>query len=252
MRTSVSLLRGQLRLVVLVRMGWWAACAAVGLAGLAIARAIGEAVLRQEFASVGATALAAAAVLLLYAAVTAITALVARGGDALVILAIWRSAAGGDGIDRSDPGASLLEPSPWSRLILLTTMGAATVAAVLGTVTILESIHVPIKVEITAHRGAAAVAPENTLAAIEAAITLGADRIEIDAMHTTDDIVVVFHDTDLRRLVGDPRRVNEITLAELRVIDVGTWFGVAFAGERIPTIEEVVNATRDRAAPTSS
>jgi glycerophosphoryl diester phosphodiesterase len=102
----------------------------------------------------------------------------------------------------------------------------------------------PLAVEITGHRGAASVAPENTIPAVEMAARLGADRAEIDVMLTGDGQLAVFHDTDLRRLGGDPRRVVDMTLEELRGFDVGAWFDPAFAGQRVPTFEELLDALR--------
>ncbi len=95
-------------------------------------------------------------------------------------------------------------------------------------------------VTVTAHRGASAVAPENTLAAFQAAIDAGADAIEFDVRLTADGSVVVFHDSDFRRVSGDPRRVVETPLSAMRGIDVGSWHDPAFAGERIATLAEAL------------
>ncbi len=101
-------------------------------------------------------------------------------------------------------------------------------------------------VVITAHRGASLVAPENTLAAIRKAIELGADMAEIDVQLTSDNEVVVVHDFDLMRIAGIPTRVSEMSLEEIRKVDAGAWFSADFAGERIPTLEEVLDVARDR------
>ena len=74
---------------------------------------------------------------------------------------------------------------------------------------------------IIAHRGASALAPENTLAAFEAALALGVATIETDIRATRDGALVLCHDADLARLTGQPTRVAEHTLAELRRIVVG-------------------------------
>ncbi|OHE85704.1 MAG: hypothetical protein A2579_08085 [Lysobacterales bacterium RIFOXYD1_FULL_69_11] len=95
-------------------------------------------------------------------------------------------------------------------------------------------------VTITAHRGASMVAPENTLAAFQAAIDAGADAIEFDVRLSSDGAVVVFHDSDLRRVSGDPRRVADTPLPALREVDVGTWFDPAFADQRITTLAEAL------------
>jgi glycerophosphoryl diester phosphodiesterase len=97
-----------------------------------------------------------------------------------------------------------------------------------------------------AHRGSSMVAPENTLAAVEQAIEDRADYVEIDVRLTADNAVVLYHDRSLQRLTGDPRNVRDLTLEELRTVDVGSWFGDAYVGERIPTLDEALEAVRGR------
>ncbi|MEW4567292.1 glycerophosphodiester phosphodiesterase family protein [Tautonia sp. JC769] len=111
---------------------------------------------------------------------------------------------------------------------------------------LLATVGVSPSVTVTAHRGAAHDAPENTLAALRAAIAAGADAAEIDVQLTADGEVVVFHDEDLMRLAGDPRRLSELTLQEARAFDVGSWFGPEFRGERIPTLDEALDEAGDR------
>jgi glycerophosphoryl diester phosphodiesterase len=99
---------------------------------------------------------------------------------------------------------------------------------------------------ITAHRGAKAVAPENTMAAFKAAMDAGADFIELDVQRTKDRQVVVLHDADFMRMGGDPRRVADLTAAEVATIDIGSKRGPQFAGEHAPTLEEVIDLVRGR------
>jgi len=101
-------------------------------------------------------------------------------------------------------------------------------------------------VEITAHRGSSARAPENTLAAVRQAIADGCDFIEIDVQTCADGAVVVVHDRNLLRVAGDARRVEDLTLAELRRMDVGRWFSSQFTGEHVPTLEEVLDLVRGK------
>lgn len=93
---------------------------------------------------------------------------------------------------------------------------------------------------IVAHRGASAVAPENTLAAFRRALDEGADAIELDVRLTSDGKIVVIHDPTLRRTTNGRGSVASSTLAELRTLDAGFWFEPRFVGERIPTLEEVL------------
>ncbi len=96
------------------------------------------------------------------------------------------------------------------------------------------------EVTVTAHRGASAQAPENTLAAFQAAIDAGADAIEFDVRLSADGVVVVFHDSDFLRVAGDPRPVAQTPLSIMREFDVGSWFDPAFSGERIATLAEAL------------
>ncbi|MFC0211764.1 glycerophosphodiester phosphodiesterase [Paenibacillus chartarius] len=93
---------------------------------------------------------------------------------------------------------------------------------------------------IIAHRGAAAEAPENTMAAFRKAIEQGCDAIELDVHLTADGQVVVFHDETLERTTNRSGPVGSLTWDELRQADAGAWFGRDFAGERVPLLSEVL------------
>lgn len=97
------------------------------------------------------------------------------------------------------------------------------------------------EVQITAHRGSSQSAPENTMAALEAAVEELADYAEIDVQYSSDQIIVVCHDTNLSRVAGVGKKVGELTFEELRGLDVGSWFSEEFAGEQIPSLEEVLD-----------
>jgi glycerophosphoryl diester phosphodiesterase len=91
-----------------------------------------------------------------------------------------------------------------------------------------------------AHRGASGYAPENTFAAFRRAIALGAGFIETDLQLSRDARLVAIHDATVNRTTNGQGAVHDMTLAELRRLDAGSWFGSEFAGERIPTIEETL------------
>lgn len=89
------------------------------------------------------------------------------------------------------------------------------------------------------HRGASAHAPENTLAAFLLALEHGADAIELDAKLTADGHVVVIHDQTTQRTTGVPHFVGKITLAEIKTLDAGSHFDIAFKGEPVPALDEI-------------
>ncbi len=92
---------------------------------------------------------------------------------------------------------------------------------------------------IIAHRGHCIDRPENTLAAFRAAIELGAEMIESDVRISADGQAVMIHDGRLDRTTSGSGLVSARSLAELRALDAGSWFGPAHAGERLPTLEEL-------------
>jgi glycerophosphoryl diester phosphodiesterase len=96
-----------------------------------------------------------------------------------------------------------------------------------------------------AHRGACNEAPENTLAAFRRAVDLGADGIELDVQLSADGEVVVIHDFSLETTTNGKGSVRDKTLAELRELDAGATFDPSFSGQRIPTLQEVVDAVGD-------
>lgn len=93
-----------------------------------------------------------------------------------------------------------------------------------------------------AHRGASAAAPANTMAAFEKAIDLGAHAIELDVHLSADRIPVVIHDSSVNATTDGSGRVSEMDLAQLQQLDAGSYFDAAFAGERIPTLDRVLEA----------
>jgi len=99
-------------------------------------------------------------------------------------------------------------------------------------------------VDVHAHRGGAGLAPENTLAAIRNALSLSVDMIELDLHVSADGAIVVIHDATLERTTNGRGVVRGTSLADLQRLDAGAWFNARFAGERIPTLREVLDAIR--------
>lgn len=100
-------------------------------------------------------------------------------------------------------------------------------------------------VSIAAHRGLLAEAPENTIPAFLAAIEQSVDYIELDIQLSSDDVPVVFHDATLKRFTGQTKQISELTLAQLKEIDMGRGAGEEYAGTAMPTLEEVILAVQD-------
>ncbi len=95
-------------------------------------------------------------------------------------------------------------------------------------------------VEIVAHRGASAEAPENTAASAKLGWLQQADAVEIDVHLTRDGEVAVIHDPTLLRTTGRNARVDELTLADIQKLDAGIWKGATWRGERVPSLAQIL------------
>lgn len=95
-----------------------------------------------------------------------------------------------------------------------------------------------------AHRGASGYAPENTLAAFRRAVAQGVTFIETDLHLTRDAHFVAIHDETLERTTTGKGSIQQLTLAEVRRLDAGSWFASEFIGERVPTLEEILEFAR--------
>ena len=92
---------------------------------------------------------------------------------------------------------------------------------------------------IYAHRGCSGTYPENTLAAFRAAAELPITGVEIDVHLTIDDEIVVIHDEKVNRTTDGKGYIKDMTLSEVKSLDAGSWFSEEWAGEKIPTLDEV-------------
>ncbi|MEV0230971.1 glycerophosphodiester phosphodiesterase family protein [Nonomuraea sp. NPDC050786] len=129
----------------------------------------------------------------------------------------------------------------------------ATFAAALATMVYLPgAAHASPSVDNIAHRGGAAYAPENTIAACTMAWMQRADACEFDIQQTKDQQLVLIHDQTLSRTTNveqvfpdrSPWRVADFTLEEIRRLDAGSWFSSGFRGEKVPTLGEALQAMR--------
>jgi glycerophosphoryl diester phosphodiesterase len=92
---------------------------------------------------------------------------------------------------------------------------------------------------VAGHRGWKSAYPENTLLAFQKALELGVDMLEFDLRFSKDRVVMVIHDETLERTTNGSGKVSDYTMAELKQLDAGGWFGNVFEGLKIPTFEEL-------------
>ena len=131
------------------------------------------------------------------------------------------------------------------RKLLAACLALAAAAVIVGVV-LLERLPLQDDAIVIAHRGAAAAAPENTVAAFDRAIADGTDYIELDVQETADGEVVIMHDSDFMKVAGLDLKIWDATYEQIRAIDMGSWYDSAFSGERVPTLHEVLDRCKDR------
>jgi glycerophosphoryl diester phosphodiesterase len=153
---------------------------------------------------------------------------------------------------RLEPVAKANEPPQSNRLsrwIVRLIVGGSLVAAVVAVLLsagLVQKMGRPTEFEVTGHRCHPRAAPENSLSALRAAIAAGADWAELDVQLTSDDEIIVLHDADFKRVAKIARKPGDMTLAEVKGLDIGRLFSPAFAGERVPTLAEMITAARGR------
>ena len=106
----------------------------------------------------------------------------------------------------------------------------------------------PKKPLIEGHRATSAIAPENTITSFRQSIADGADGVELDVRPTSDGEVIVIHDGTLSRTTNGRGSVEKKSLAELKQLDAGRWFGKIFEGEQIPTLKETLHLLKGKIA----
>lgn len=224
-----------------VLVGWWIGVAVVSLVSFELLYLVGTLLVPSFHGrAIAVIAFSAAFVLLHLLGVAAFT-FAAWVGESLLVLELYRERCGW-----APPSTAPVRPPRQARVLLGSAVVGLVVLAVALVVVVGELVDVRRDVHVTAHRGSSGRAPENTLSALRAAIEDGADYAEIDVQETADGRIVLLHDTDLKRIAGVDRKIWEITLAELRQCDAGSWFGEAFEGERVPTLEEAIDLVRSR------
>lgn len=99
---------------------------------------------------------------------------------------------------------------------------------------------------ITSHRGNSSQAPENTIPALESAIEELADYAEIDVQQTKDGVIVLMHDSNLKRTTGYNGYLWNLNYEKVQQLDAGSWYGPEFAGTKVPTLEEVLHVCKGK------
>jgi glycerophosphoryl diester phosphodiesterase len=167
----------------------------------------------------------------------------------LLVVRLYRTIAGPGALRAAPAGDEAFDDraAMGSRGRVAAAAAAAVLLALAGAAYFLQStLDSEDHAEIIAHRGGAAVAPENTMAAFQRAIADGADWIELDVQEDADGEVVVVHDRDYMRVGKLGRDVADARLSDLREIDIGGFFDAKFADQRVPSLRDVLELARGR------
>jgi glycerophosphoryl diester phosphodiesterase len=193
--------------------------------------------------------LAATALLLgLHAAVAALLDIIGISSFAALFLSLYRDMGGASEAAAHRQTVAVLDPADTPRMkwsgvtvgLILLLLAAWAAQRLLSLPRLSE------RLEVTAHRAGGGVAPENTIAALERAIRDKADWAEIDVQLTRDGAMVIAHDYDFVRIGGPATKIQDMSLAEVRAVDAGRRFGSQFAGEKVPTLDEMTSAAGTR------
>ena len=240
---SAARLHGARRRLVAEIALWAVVRLSLGLA-LAMAFAAMAAAVQDGFgANLRLLAWSSLAIFLFWSLANAALAALANGALAALLDPLYRATA----IAAAPALRSAAPRRPFPLLAAL--VAGAVVIATGGTAWIherLDRVASDRTVEIIAHRGAAALRPENTMAAVAKALEDRADWVEIDVQETADGEVIVAHDSDFMKLAGNPLKVWDATMADVAGIDIGSWYGPGWADERTPTLREVLRMAKGR------
>ncbi|MGD8868367.1 MAG: glycerophosphodiester phosphodiesterase family protein, partial [Gemmatimonadales bacterium] len=167
----------------------------------------------------------------------------------LLVVRLYRCLAGPGELRPAIAAPGSLGKRPSVRLSAPVVLWSALAALVIvgwGGYWVLQNLGATGRAEIIAHRGGAALAPENTLAAFQRGIADGADWLELDVQENAEGVVIVQHDRDFMRSAGVELQVWNATEEDLAKLDIGSFFGPEFADQRVPTLRDVLELAKGR------
>jgi glycerophosphoryl diester phosphodiesterase len=248
---SKERVHGSRWLVGVTLVGWFLGTIVLSSLALGVVSLVGRLVVSTLSGSVSLLVLAAGGLLVVWAAVNLMVTLVTAAMFALLVVRLFDSLDGGGDRRTNDRWVSVSSAAgeTWRvpKKALPIVLIVLAVAAGLVTKALLNEVRRDREVLITAHRGAAGAAPENTLASVERAIADGTDFVEIDVQETADGEVVVIHDRDLMKVGGTNLPIHASTYEQLRAVDIGSWFAPEFEAERLPKLAQVLELCKGKA-----
>jgi glycerophosphoryl diester phosphodiesterase len=250
LKTSVERTKGHKRIVATTLVAWGAAATLLSAVPLTVVGTVGRWTVPKFAGSMVTLVIVMGGFLLLWGLLNLIVSLINAAMFALLTVRLYDSFGSSPDAQLSSAAISERLAAGRRRRISLrwALAGLGVVAILAGAVGLLFVGRVKPEddVVVIAHRGAAGSAPENTLAAVALAVEQDADLVEIDVQESADGEIVVVHDSDLMRVGGTAIKIWEATYDELLEVDVGSWYGAEFSGERVPTLEQVLEVCRGR------
>lgn len=239
---------GQRKTITRWIVGWWLINAVVSFICTAVVLSLGRFFVPAAAANLVTLVFVLGLVLLVWGIINTGLNLLAMISLAVLQTEIYEHVGKGDefSLPVSDDSQNSHSFQIKARYIVAVSVIGVLIAGLIG-IAAIHTVRLEDDVQITAHRGASGKAPENTMAAVRQAIEDGTDWVEIDVQETKDGIVVVAHDSDLKKVSGVNTKIWEGTAAELQAVDIGSYFGPEFADERVPTLADVLQECRDRA-----
>ncbi len=246
---STRLVHGHRKVLFVVLLSWVALSLLLGFGLLGIIKLVGIWIMPTVYESLRWMVLLLGALVVLWGTSNVLLTAFTSGIFACLLMTLYKQY---QPCSRIDPVVS--QKSDVEKLSLTlkpktvgTTMLISTIVAVVAGVWLLNSVPTNNKIIIVAHRGAAGKAPENTLAAFQKAIDEQTDWIELDVQENAEGQIVVMHDSDFMKLAGNPIKIWDATQAQLKDIDIGSWFDPKFATQRVPTLKQVLELARGKA-----
>ncbi len=246
---SARLVHGQRKVVFAVLLSWAVLSLLLGFSLFGAIKLVGVWSMPTVYESLRWMVLLLGALAALWGISNVLLTAFTSGSFAYLLMALYKQYQPGSRIDpvviQEDEVEKLslsLKPKTIGATVLI-----GTIIATVAGVWLLNSVPTNNEVTIVAHRGAAGKAPENTLAAFQRAIDDRTDWIELDVQENAQGQIVVMHDSDFMKLAGNPTKIWDATQAQLKDIDIGSWFDPKFSAQRVPTLKQVLELARGKA-----
>ena len=249
LRVSKERVTGHGRTVLFWIVAWGLASFVLSAVGTWGVVSIGQFLAPRAVGSLWLLATAIGGTLLLWAVVSLAVNLLCTVAFATLLFRLYRDQGQGRIDTAKLPEEDVVAQQAGVRVTVGRLVAAGVVGCLVATavgIAAVRTVSMEDRATITAHRGAAASAPENTMASVKRAIEDGTDWVEIDVQETADDEVVVFHDSDFMRTAGKDLKIWDATMDDLKEIDVGSSFSPEFKDERVPTLAAVLDECKGK------